>query len=240
MSSSDIHNQQPSQEDNEIKRDLLVEYAEVLIDSIKDGGIFSEIPLLKTATSAHKLISLVRTKRFQRQMEAFLDEIRLGKFEDKAANDFRNQFEEDEHFRDRVMNHLVEQIDEFDEELKAKILARLFISLTNNYIEWRRFIDLSSSLKRAHYIALGILNSQSIHSIPPDQITSRTRYEGGVGIGGNMEGAVLLESCGLAYREIDQKTGKMKTYLTGLGIDMLICGVKPNGPWKECLVNSEV
>ena len=120
----------------------MTEYSEVLIDTLMEGDTLKEIPLIKTVTSIYRIVDVVGSKKFHKKMQLFLEEVRAGEASEEKSKEFQERFETDMTFRDNVAEHIIEQVANFDDEFKAKILGRLFISLTQGYITWRRFLDL--------------------------------------------------------------------------------------------------
>ncbi len=154
---------------------------------------------------------------------------------EEETQTFRERFSNDEDYREDVMELIVEQIDQLDSEYKAKILARLFVSFTQNHISWRKFLDLSSALNLAHLIALERIAIQDEATIPINDL-KRPTWKDGIPIQAYLESASLLEACGLAVRPDQPLEGSANMMLTGLGLDMLAFGIKPDGPWQAKLI----
>lgn len=220
-------------EASQVKEDLFIEYAEILIDSLSQGEILEEIPLVKTGHSLYRLVNAVRAKRFNKKLNLFIEEMRNKAASSTNIEAFQQRLRDNKEFREQVIDHIIEQLDGFEDEYKAKILARLLIAFSSDKIQWRDFLDLSYSLQRAHIIALGRLRIQDEYTIPVESI-EKMRYQG-IPIQAKMEDAVLLEACGLAIRPQTPPSETTNILLTRLGIDMLIYGVQPDGPWSKIL-----
>lgn len=217
---------------HEITTDLAVDYTEVLIDTLTDSDILKEIPLVKSAVAAYSLLNTVKNKRFSKRLQLFIVEVRERRVSEEKVQEFKKQFDQDKDYKEQVLEHIIDQIERADDNYKAKILARLYVAFVNTEIEWRRFLDLSYALDRAHTIALERLAIQDEYTIPPNKLTPSAIHQG-IPIQADMKAAVLLEGCGLAFRPQIPPEGGTNILLTDLGVDMLIFGVKPDGPWKR-------
>lgn len=215
--------------------DILTEYSELILDTLTTSDVLRDLPLFKTVSTIYSLVNIVKAKRFHKKLRVFLDEMRYRNASKDETQAFRDKFGADRNYREQVLEHITEQIDQFDSEYKAKILARLFVSFTQEHLSWREFLDLSFALNRSHIIALERLASQDENTIPPDNLR-RPTWKDGIPIQAYLESASLLEASGLAVRPEQPLTGTANIMLTRLGLDMLAFGVKPDGPWKAVLV----
>ena len=215
--------------------EILTEYSELILDSLSKSDAFDDFPVVKTISTIYRFVNIIKAKRFYKKLQSFLEEVRNRKASEDETKEFRERFEKDQKYREEVLEHITEQIDQVDSDYKAKILARLFVSFTQNHLSWRRFLDLSHTLNRAHIIALERLASQDEHTIPPKDL-KRPTWQDGIPIQAYLENASLMEACGLAVRPERPLTGTANIMLTDLGLDMLAFGVKPDGPWKAVLI----
>jgi hypothetical protein len=220
----------------EIVTDILGEYSELILDSLVNNDVFGEIPVVNTVSAIYNLVGVVKAKRFHKKLQSFLEEMQTRKASEDETQAFRERFSNDKDYREDVMEHIIEQIEQLDSEYKTKILARLFISFTETHLSWRRFLDLSFALNRAHLIALERIAIQDENTIPPDSL-KRPAWKDGIPIQAYLESASLLEACGLAARPEQPLEGTANIMLTDLGLDMLAFGVKPDGPWKAKLIH---
>lgn len=211
--------------------ELFVEYGETIINGLVESDILKEIPGLKTVITGFDLVKLIREKQFKRKLKVYLEELRKGTKDPAGPGDFQERFQNDPDFREQFLGYVVENIYKYESEYKAKITARLVLALEIGQISYRRFTDLCAALDRAHIKALERLAIQDEHTIPPD--TKQPTYDNGIPIQADLDDIALMQACGLAVQPEEPIEGTANIWLTSLGFEMLIYGIKPEGPWKQ-------
>ncbi len=52
----------------EITKDILGEYSELILDSLANSDVLGEIPVVKTISAIYRLVSVVKAKRFHKKL----------------------------------------------------------------------------------------------------------------------------------------------------------------------------
>ncbi len=128
--------------------DLTVNYGEIGIDTIFDEVVLKEIPVLKTIVSTYKIGKTIRERHFAKKLIVFLKEFHSKEIEQEKLDEFRSRFEEDEKYRDQVMEQIAVFNDRFDDIEKSKVLANLFRSHIHDKMNWACFIEMATCLDR--------------------------------------------------------------------------------------------
>lgn len=213
-----------SDDSKDVKQDLLAEYSEVILDSLSDGSFFDEIPLVKTGVSAWRLVQAAQEKRFHRRLAIFLEEVRDQRAQRKQVEEIEEKMQTDKDYRERVLEHVLIQLERLDDERKSKILARLFLSLLREQIKWKVFLDLCSSLERSHIIVFDCLENQSSATIGMVRIDQRNRHSA-TGIRSTVQEALLLEASGLGFRPQKASSQEVNAILSDLGRELFVFGI---------------
>ena len=215
----------------ESTKDFIHEVGEVVIDGVVKSEVLKAIPFVKIAAIFFEFGRAFREKQFERKLKVYFEELQKGTKDPEGPGDFRERFQNDPNFRQQFLGYVVENIYKFESEYKAKVMAHLVLALEAGQISYRRFTDLCSSLNLAHVKALERLAIQDEHTIPPD--TKQPIYDKGIPIQADLDDIALLQACGLAVQPEEPIEGVANIWLTSLGFEMLIYGVKPDGPWKQ-------
>lgn len=125
------------------QKDNVAEYLELSIDSFFDSGVIKDIPMIGTLTSMYKAGRTVNNYVFMKKIIAFLHEYNNSTIVDDKLNEFTMRVEEDEKYKQRVIESLITIIDRLDDEIKSRILSKIFVAFINGIYTWDEFTDLS-------------------------------------------------------------------------------------------------
>ena len=141
------------------------------IDELFDNDILKEIPIVKSVVSAFKIGHYVRERHFIKKLFTFLREYHLNKIPLKELNQFKDKFETDKIYNNKVVEHILVYIDRFIHIEKSKILANLFANHVGGVFDWDYFIQLSDCVENMQYrglrhlikIASGGMTTSHVH-----------------------------------------------------------------------------
>ncbi len=128
--------------------DLSFDYSELVLDSILDEGLLKEIPVIKTIVSTYKIGTSIRDKHFTKKLCIFLKELHSNKLDKAKLEQFKDKFNCDTKYREKVMENIVVMNDRFVDNQKSKILANLFVSYIEEKIDWDDYLELNHCLEQ--------------------------------------------------------------------------------------------
>lgn|GEM_PF-1220839 len=134
--------------------DLSIDYSEAVLDEIIEDGILKEIPVIKTIASVITIGIKIRERHFTKKFFTFLREFHSKNISSKNLNSFREKFNNDKIYREKVTEHILLYNDKFLQIEKSKILANLFQAYVERCIDWDSFSDLSECLEKLQYKGL--------------------------------------------------------------------------------------
>ncbi len=132
--------------------DLSKDYAEIGLDSLLDENLLKEIPIIKTLVSIIKTGVAIKERFFIKKFLVFLKEFKTGNTNENTLEQFKNNFEKDEGFKNKITEQILIILEELDSVKKSKILAHLFSFYLKKEFDWQYFIVLSSCLKNLQEI----------------------------------------------------------------------------------------
>ncbi len=128
--------------------DISINYAEISLDAFFNEGLFKDIPFVSTLYSVYKIGNTIRDACFVKKLLIFLREYNNGNINKNKLEKFKEKIENDVSYKVKVTENLITYLDRFDQNFKAKLLARLFIACINGNFNWEIFIDLSTIIDR--------------------------------------------------------------------------------------------
>lgn len=137
--------------------DIGIDYSDLALDSFLDEGILKEIPIAKSLVSIFKIGRSVKAMSFTKKFMIFLSHFHSFNIDENKIEDFKEKFKDDNSFKENVIENLIVLIDRVDSQLKAKILANLFLAFINKEYDWDTFLDLSACVDRLLIIDLKLL-----------------------------------------------------------------------------------
>lgn len=196
--------------------DLAIEYAELGLDEFLTDGILKEIPIIKSLYSVGKLGFSVKERFFVKKLFTFLKEFHTRKIDEDKINDFKEKFDANSKYRNKVTEHLIVYLDALLGIDKAKIFANLFRAHIQGYFEWEHFLHLSSCLNAINPKAFPFLIELSKYNFEIAEEPSKRTIER------NGENEALLYSCGIAY---ETSSWSSAFNISELGIDLAKYGL---------------
>lgn len=129
--------------------DLATDYAELSLDELV-GDAFSEVPIIKTLLAVGKIGLNIKERHFVKKLLIFLKEFHSGNVDENKLREFREKFDTNTKYRNKVTEHIVVFNDSFLQIEKSKIFAKLLRAHINGEYDWKYFTHLSASLESAH------------------------------------------------------------------------------------------
>lgn len=130
--------------------DMTVEYGELVIDEYIKDDLASKIPFLKTIKAAYDIGSSIKDAFFLKKLMTFLREYHSNQISSEKVQEFNNKFDNDSEYKNKVVEHIIVQIDRLETLLKSKVVANLFRAHTQGLYNWDHFTYLSYSLEKLH------------------------------------------------------------------------------------------
>lgn len=172
--------------------DLATDYAELSIDEII-GEAFAEVPIIKTLLAIGKIGINIKEKRFIKKLLVFLKEFHSGNVDPNELEKFKQKFNSDNKYRDKVTEHIVVFVDSFLQIEKSKIFAKLFHGYINSNYNWEYFSDLSAALEASQPGTLRYLQELAISNFEvPENHKARV-------VPRDRNKEALLSAAGLSY-----------------------------------------
>ncbi|RXK81275.1 hypothetical protein [Filimonas effusa] len=134
--------------------DTGLDYAELGLDSFIADGVLKEIPIVKTIMGFAGTGLKIKEAFFAKKILTFLSTFHAGKLSDEKMVDFRIRMEDDQKYREEVLEIVMVYIDRFMEVKQAEIFANLFQAHLNGRIEWDFLRTLLFSLQQLNVGAL--------------------------------------------------------------------------------------
>ena len=139
---------QISEELVETSMDLAIDYSELALDTIFDGLILEEIPIIKTIVSTYKIGNSIRERHFAKKLAIFLKEFHTKEIDANKLNSFKDKFSTDHKYQSRIMEHITVFNDRFMETKKSKILANIFSAYIEDKMDWTYYLELAHCLEK--------------------------------------------------------------------------------------------
>jgi len=191
--------------------DTSLDYAEIFIDSFNENEILKEIPIVKTVFTSINIVNTIRDKANLKKLLVFLREFHKNELSNKDFEKFKNKFNNDKKYRERVIEHILIIVDRINGTDKSKVFANLFTNHINKNIDWERFVALSICLENIHPSSFKFLEELS---------TKDWRIVDNTNAKENYEKKGLLFSAGIGFSYIANFT------VTQLGRDLFEFGIK--------------
>lgn len=134
----------------------VIDFEEIALDSLIEGGILEEIPVVKTGLAFYKIGVSIKNHQAIKKIIVFLQNFHKGKIKDEDFKIFKDRFKEDKKYRSKVLETVLFSNERFDEVKKSKIFANLFIAYINRQMSWD---DLKNCLFALERVNLNGLNS---------------------------------------------------------------------------------
>lgn len=120
---------------------LITDSAEVILDSACNSDIIKNIPVFGDAFKVYSIVSSVRSSLFQKQLYAFLYE--LKDIPPKVREKLIKKLESKKGFSQSFGEELIIMMDQFANVRKSRISARFFLNLLREEIDIETFRRLA-------------------------------------------------------------------------------------------------
>lgn len=112
-------------------------------------GLLRYIPIVKYGWELRKGILLVREHFFMKKVVRFIKFLKYDEVDSDFTNKFKDKLNENNKFQYEVAEKALIYLENFDEETKADIFARIFSELyINTKFTWELFNELSMTLNK--------------------------------------------------------------------------------------------
>jgi hypothetical protein len=138
--------------------DLGIDYAEISVDSLTEGTILEEVPVVKTILSAVKTGIAIKDYFFCKKLLIFLKEFHSNTISKEKLAEFQHKLASDLKFKEKTIEYILVLNERFLEVDKSKILANLFASHIKGEIDWEYFQELCACLDRIFPRTISILH----------------------------------------------------------------------------------
>lgn len=137
-------------------RDLLCDYAEVVLDAITDDKTLEAIPIVNTLTKGGAAVLSFRDRIFVKKISTFLKEVEA--IDPERRKEYLESLEEDGE-RERAGEQLLVLIDRLDSEEKAKLVGRLFRKRVEGNLSESWFSVIVNAIDKVYYKELHMLRA---------------------------------------------------------------------------------
>ncbi|WP_345954778.1 hypothetical protein [Mucilaginibacter sp. PAMB04168] len=146
--------------------DNALDYAEIGLDAFVSDDILKEIPIVKTVVGVVKSGLKVKEIFFTKKILTFLKEFHTGKLPREKFDEFKNDFDTDEKYREKVMEQIMIFNDNFLQIEKSKVFANLFAAHLNGVYGWNDFVNLSYCLNQLNMFGVSLFDDMAEFKTP--------------------------------------------------------------------------
>ena len=139
--------------------DLLKEGAEITLDAILNDGLLREIPVVSLLSATAKVIFNVRDRNLLKQTIAFILSFNNGTIKDDVLLKYRETLENDPKRAAKEIERITVLLDKTIDELRSRVLAKLYLSYVKGAISWEKFCELSTANSNMFIEDYGILHA---------------------------------------------------------------------------------
>jgi len=155
------------------------EYGEIALDSFVDNDVLREIPIVKTVVGIGKGLVAVKNIYFAKKLLAFLEKFHTGNLPEDKLDDFKFKLNDDETYRQKVVEHVVVYNERFVSIKKSEVLANLFLAHLNGKFDWQGFEELSEIVDSVQIRAFEVLKNSADSDDPFHFVTADHQADGG-------------------------------------------------------------
>lgn len=188
-------------------QNITVDAMELGIDSILKDGLFKDVPIVSSMLSLVKFGQNIHDRHLLRQLLIFIQEFNKNPKSENAKKYITNYKKKintnpkkAEEELGRVMVILNRNID----DIKTRILAKLYLSYIQEEINWSKFCDLSEVNEKIFTIDISVLkdiysddpnfDEEKLHNYQRLVSTGLLKNDSKFNSGTSLDGMMLLES----------------------------------------------
>lgn len=132
---------------NESLVDEVVSIAEIGIDSILSEGLLRDLPIFNLLLGASRTIKNIQERNLLKNTAIFINEINSQKIDEKKLQKYKEKLS-NEKLAERELGRVLILLNQYIDNIKCRILGRLFIEYVNQKITWEKFCELSDTISR--------------------------------------------------------------------------------------------
>jgi len=141
----------------EIDKSSIIEISESILDGFIDDSVLKNIPIVNVISSMYKTGKSISEYRFIKKILLFINEINRSEVNEDKIKNIKFRFEKEPKYKDRVLESILFIIDRLDNEMKSRILARLFIQYIDEQYSWDEFQDFSRIIESFFIVDLKLI-----------------------------------------------------------------------------------
>lgn len=128
--------------------DIGEDYVEIGIDSIMTNEILKEIPIVKTIFSGSKIVSTVYERNMIKNLYIFIKELNAGNIDENKKKKYQDKINSNSQIAEKELGRILILLNQYVDNEKAVILAKLFKSYINEILSWNEFCEYSEIVNR--------------------------------------------------------------------------------------------
>jgi len=132
---------------NESLVDEMANIAEIGIDSILSEGLLRELPIFNLLLGASRTIKNIQERNLLKNTAIFINEVNSHKIDEKKLQKYKEKLG-NEKFAERELGRVLILLNQYVDNIKCRILGRLFIEYVNQELTWEKFCELSDTVNR--------------------------------------------------------------------------------------------
>jgi hypothetical protein len=145
--------------------DLAKEYAEIGLDAVLSDGLLKDIPIVGTIIAIGKAGVSINDRVFAKKLVQFI--VSLSTVSESDRNTMIDRLNEEEDFRNKVGERLIEILDRVDSHKKPEMIARVFQAYALKKIDVDTLNRLNFAIERLpHY---EVKNLRKFHTDPLEE-----------------------------------------------------------------------
>ncbi len=154
-------NQQITDELSELGSDILEMGIDGFLSQLKDNPeLLSDVPVVKTVISFHKLQASVREKFLYKKFNNFIKVVNDATITAEELLNFRTRLE-DEKTKEKFNEYIFHSIEQMEDEIKATVLGNLTANFIKGQLDYEELLLLISVLNRSQVVAFNYLYQSS-------------------------------------------------------------------------------
>ncbi len=129
-------------------KDIIGDYLEIGIDSIIDGGILKEIPIVKTIVGVLKVGKNVHDRNLLKQTLVFINEFNRNEIRQDKIEEYKKRIENDPKKCEDELGRIILLLNNFIDREKSIMLSKVFKDYVGQLLNWNEFCEYSEIINR--------------------------------------------------------------------------------------------
>lgn len=165
--------------------DIVLDAAEVVLDSIIDDEIIRDIPIIKYVFTAYKIVDDIKGRFFIRKLQNFVNNFNSGITTEQEIQRRRAEFVDGN--RDRELAYIVVIVDRYLDVDKPAILAKFYLAYLDKTVSWNEFCSYSEVINMLLKDDMKYLIQQETYTIRNNNIAAELLRLSGTGLMNNYQ-----------------------------------------------------